>query len=269
MATVLLLSPYPDMAHTLLERTVRVAHLVPALRPHLLPLIRQAVEDADERYEDRSREADKLLREVGSLLKEHRKEQKKDPRNWGYVGDLGSVIGDLEGIRAFLSSNKTPPSRTAARPVQLTQDKEYRTLKPVKLVTKSTYGRDGFKEDAVDVPKGEIIVFLKATRGWGSDPGLDLWFTWSKGRVEGYLPAQFVRYNTPDPGVLEPLDPDPLPYKVGDTVNIYDWRQRLRGEVTAIREDEDEVDVLVYHPEEVPGAGPVPRTHTVNLNLAR
>jgi hypothetical protein len=43
-----------------------------------------------------------LLAQIKKEVAKHNKEQKKDPKNWGHVGDMGHVYAELVDIHKFL-----------------------------------------------------------------------------------------------------------------------------------------------------------------------
>ena len=53
-------------------------------------------------YAERHTECQDLLKRIASRLEQHKKEQAKDPANWGYVGDLGRVTEELAYVLASL-----------------------------------------------------------------------------------------------------------------------------------------------------------------------
>lgn len=65
----------------------------------LLRLAKQiAGADADSEYKQKVRAVRKLLKELSKKVDEHEKEQKRDPRNWGNVGDMGHYMTELEDL---------------------------------------------------------------------------------------------------------------------------------------------------------------------------
>ena len=57
---------------------------------------------AAECYAERHTECQDLLKCIGSRLERHRKEQAREPANWGYPGDLGRVTEELAYVLASL-----------------------------------------------------------------------------------------------------------------------------------------------------------------------
>ena len=53
-------------------------------------------------YAERHTECQDLLKRIGSRLEQHKKEQAKDPADWGYPGDLGRVTKELAYVLATL-----------------------------------------------------------------------------------------------------------------------------------------------------------------------
>jgi len=58
--------------------------------------------DSDGTYKERQKEVQKLLKSIASKLKKHSDTQKKDPKNWGYAGDLGNIVEILKEADSFL-----------------------------------------------------------------------------------------------------------------------------------------------------------------------
>lgn len=56
---------------------------------------------AKELYEARSKEIDLSLKRIKTILKEHKKEFLTDTKDYGYSGDLGSVLSHLNEIMDF------------------------------------------------------------------------------------------------------------------------------------------------------------------------
>jgi len=68
-------------------------------------LKRGGVADANRSYEERQHDAQQLLKKLQDLLKKHAADQKKHPGDWGYPGDLGYVVEELQNIvRSFEDS---------------------------------------------------------------------------------------------------------------------------------------------------------------------
>lgn len=61
-------------------------------------LAREAGETAVQAYDRRSKEIVKLLKDVDRHLKKHAQDFKKESTNWGYVGDLGHIAGELKSL---------------------------------------------------------------------------------------------------------------------------------------------------------------------------
>lgn len=57
---------------------------------------------ADREYQVRLRDCRVVLDGIEKALKVHEARQKKDPNNYGYVGDLGHVEGELIEVARFL-----------------------------------------------------------------------------------------------------------------------------------------------------------------------
>lgn len=89
---------------TLSSRLIRLAHEQPSLREHLLPLLKEAKQDADTQYKVRLREVRGHLDKISDLVTKHEFLQSNEPRNWGYVGDLGYVAEELGNVVRFLKN---------------------------------------------------------------------------------------------------------------------------------------------------------------------
>jgi hypothetical protein len=58
--------------------------------------------DADTSYQHRRKEVFDLLKKINSALQQHEQRQRKESKNWGYVGDLGHAKKMLvEVLRAI------------------------------------------------------------------------------------------------------------------------------------------------------------------------
>jgi len=44
----------------------------------------------------------RLEKEINNLLEEHKQKQEKDPKNWGFVGDLNNISEILNQIIQFM-----------------------------------------------------------------------------------------------------------------------------------------------------------------------
>ena len=53
-------------------------------------------------YAERHAECADLLKRIASRLEQHKKDQEKQPANWGYAGDLGHISNELAYILASL-----------------------------------------------------------------------------------------------------------------------------------------------------------------------
>ena len=63
---------------------------------------RTAKEQADERYQELVKDVDRVMKSLHSRLKKHAQKQKKEPTNWGYVGDIGHVFEHLTDLDEFM-----------------------------------------------------------------------------------------------------------------------------------------------------------------------
>lgn len=57
---------------------------------------------AQEKYNERQQSISELMKQMQELLKAHTKEQKQNPKNWGYAGELGYVEEQLQELVDFL-----------------------------------------------------------------------------------------------------------------------------------------------------------------------
>ena len=53
-------------------------------------------------YAEHHAECADLLKRIASRLEQHKKDQEKQPANWGYAGDLGRVTEELAYVLASL-----------------------------------------------------------------------------------------------------------------------------------------------------------------------
>ena len=53
-------------------------------------------------YAERRAECADLLKRIASRLEQHKKDQEKQPANWGYAGDLDHISNELAYILASL-----------------------------------------------------------------------------------------------------------------------------------------------------------------------
>ena len=53
-------------------------------------------------YAERHAECADLLKRIASRLEQHKKDQEKQPANWGYAGDLDHISNELAYILASL-----------------------------------------------------------------------------------------------------------------------------------------------------------------------
>ena len=58
---------------------------------------------ADGSYKERRTQMDKDIKTLQAALKKMDAKQKKDPKNWGYTGNLGKIADDMEEIIRFVS----------------------------------------------------------------------------------------------------------------------------------------------------------------------
>ena len=55
-----------------------------------------------ERYSYHSEEIEKNLKQLKKKLKKHQSDFKKEPKNWGYVGDLAYINERLTELNGFI-----------------------------------------------------------------------------------------------------------------------------------------------------------------------
>jgi len=60
-------------------------------------------ESADKAYQRVQRDIDGKMKRLHKAMDKHDKEQKKDPLNWGFVGDYGHVHEQLDELVRFLN----------------------------------------------------------------------------------------------------------------------------------------------------------------------
>lgn len=61
---------------------------------------------ADNTYKAHSKEIASLMKDLQKLLKDHAKQQSKEPLNWGYTGDLGYLVVQMRELVQFLSNQE-------------------------------------------------------------------------------------------------------------------------------------------------------------------
>ena len=66
-------------------------------------VISEREEGADKMYKDRRKEIDVMVKTLQASFKKMDAKQKKDPKNWGYTGNLGKIADDMEEIIRFVS----------------------------------------------------------------------------------------------------------------------------------------------------------------------
>ena len=69
--------------------------------------------DANTKYLDARERTKRQLRQIEALLDAHAKRQAKAPTNWGYVGDVNSVVRELGEV--IESMGGTEPVEEARR----------------------------------------------------------------------------------------------------------------------------------------------------------
>jgi len=57
---------------------------------------------ADSDYKENLRDVRKLLADIEKALKDHESRQKKQPNDYGYVGDLGHAVSELQEVNKSL-----------------------------------------------------------------------------------------------------------------------------------------------------------------------
>ena len=60
---------------------------------------------AQEAFDKGFKEANDKILQVKVALEEFKEKYQDEPRNWGYAGSLGYVIGELDNILEHLSAN--------------------------------------------------------------------------------------------------------------------------------------------------------------------
>jgi len=63
---------------------------------------RLAFPDADQTYNSRLRDVMQILRDLETEVKRHAREQKQNPQNWGFVGDMNATKASLQEALDFL-----------------------------------------------------------------------------------------------------------------------------------------------------------------------
>ena len=58
---------------------------------------------APERYQHHLRDVQNSIKALARALSKHKRDQARDPNNWGYVGDMNHVADDLKDIVEFMS----------------------------------------------------------------------------------------------------------------------------------------------------------------------
>ena len=53
---------------------------------------------APEAYERALKNLDKAMKQLHKLLGSHKRKQKTDPKSWSFVGDINTIIDDIEDI---------------------------------------------------------------------------------------------------------------------------------------------------------------------------
>jgi hypothetical protein len=61
-----------------------------------------SAQTADGEYKARVKDVLRLLKDIKKEVAVHQKQQVRDPKNWGYVGDMGHVYMELDSISRFL-----------------------------------------------------------------------------------------------------------------------------------------------------------------------
>jgi len=67
------------------------------------PRIKQTAHQA---YQERYQEALELVTRIRRQLTAHKAQEAKEPRNWGYAGDLGHVNSELKQVLASLGEDQ-------------------------------------------------------------------------------------------------------------------------------------------------------------------
>ena len=61
-----------------------------------------ALKTSHETYLETQAEIDALLKKIKAGLTKHSRNEKQNPRNWGYVGDLQHIASELQEVSDFL-----------------------------------------------------------------------------------------------------------------------------------------------------------------------
>ena len=64
---------------------------------------------ASQEYKERVKEIRKVLVSIEHALKGHEARQKEEPADWGYVGDVGHVLGELKDVSNSLGGGDIFP----------------------------------------------------------------------------------------------------------------------------------------------------------------
>lgn len=86
---------------SLREDIIRLAHANPELQPHLLPILKEA-QDANQTYAKTIQKIHRNMQHITERLGAHQTQQRQQPRDWSYVGDLEHVAKLLDEIVDFL-----------------------------------------------------------------------------------------------------------------------------------------------------------------------
>lgn len=60
-------------------------------------------------YQDRVDSIRQQLQEIELAIRIHQLKFEKDPKNWGYVAEIGAVDIQLSTIKGFINDNKYQP----------------------------------------------------------------------------------------------------------------------------------------------------------------
>lgn len=58
-----------------------------------------------ETYNEYYTNVKRMLKALNKAVKTHSKKQKKEPHNWGYVGDIAHISQELNDLQHFINSN--------------------------------------------------------------------------------------------------------------------------------------------------------------------
>jgi hypothetical protein len=63
-------------------------------------------ENASQSFEEKTKKAFQLLKDIKSEIDKMKEEQKKNPNSWGYTGSMGHVEHELKNLLTFLQGTE-------------------------------------------------------------------------------------------------------------------------------------------------------------------